>query len=49
MTRYKNPTDQGFAALADPTRGALVDRLSQGPAPVSDLAARFGMALPTVS
>lgn len=48
MTRYQNPIDHRFAALADPTRRAMVEQLSQGPAPVSDLAAPFDMALPTV-
>lgn len=48
MTRYQSLIDHRFAALADPTRRAMVERLSQGPAPVSDLAAPFDMALPTV-
>ncbi len=33
--------------MADPTRRAVVDRLLDGPAPVSDLHAPFDMALPT--
>ncbi len=36
-----------FAALADPTRRAVVERLMTGPAPVSDLHAPHDMALPT--
>ena len=36
-----------FAALSDPTRRAVVERLAQGPASVSDLAAPHPMALPT--
>ncbi len=36
-----------FQALADPTRFAVVERLSQGPAPTSELAAPFKMALPS--
>ena len=48
MTRYQDPTDLRFAALADPTRRAIVERLAKGPAPVSDLAAPFDMALPTI-
>ena len=36
-----------FAALADPTRRAVVERLAKGPATVSDLAAPFEIALPT--
>ena len=48
MTRYQTATDRRFAALADPTRRAMVERLVRGPATVSDLAAPFAMALPTV-
>ncbi len=36
-----------LAALADPTRRAVVERLGSGPASVSDLAGRFPMALPS--
>lgn len=38
-----------FHALADPTRRAILARLSTGPASVSDLAAPFSMSLPAVS
>ena len=38
-----------FAALADPTRRAILGRLSQGQASVSDLAAPFDMSLPAIS
>ena len=38
-----------FAALADPTRRAILKRLSAGSASVSDLAAPFAMSLPAVS
>lgn len=37
-----------FRALADPTRAAIVARLAQGAAPVSELAAPHGMTLPTI-
>jgi DNA-binding transcriptional ArsR family regulator len=37
-----------FHALADPTRRAIVARLSQGPASVSELARPLPMALPSV-
>jgi DNA-binding transcriptional ArsR family regulator len=37
-----------FQALADPTRRALVERLSRGPASVSELALPFAMSLPGV-
>jgi DNA-binding transcriptional ArsR family regulator len=33
--------------LADPTRRAVLERLSSGPAPVSELARPFKMALPS--
>jgi DNA-binding transcriptional ArsR family regulator len=38
-----------FAALADPTRRAILARLVSGEAPVSELAAPFEMSLPAVS
>jgi DNA-binding transcriptional ArsR family regulator len=36
-----------FQSLADPTRRAVVERLSRGPAPVTELAQAFPMALPS--
>ncbi|BCA53783.1 transcriptional regulator [Nitrospira sp. KM1] len=39
--------DRVFYALADPTRRAVLERLSKKPAPVSELAAQFDMALPS--
>lgn len=41
--------DRTFAALADPTRRAILARLAAGPAPVSELAEPFDMSLPAVS
>ena len=38
-----------FRALADPTRRAVLERLSAGPAPTSELAQPFEMALPSFS
>ncbi|MCB0765367.1 MAG: metalloregulator ArsR/SmtB family transcription factor [Flavobacteriales bacterium] len=38
-----------FSALADPTRRAILARLSSGPASVNELAAPFDMSLPAVS
>ena len=38
-----------FAALADPTRRAILGRLSVGEATVSELAAPFAKSLPAVS
>ena len=40
--------DLMFQALADPTRRGMVERLSRGPASVSDLAKPFAMSLPAV-
>lgn len=39
--------DRLFQALADPTRRAVLARLSAGEAQVSELAEPFGMALPS--
>jgi DNA-binding transcriptional ArsR family regulator len=40
--------DRTFAALADPARRAMVDRLALGPATVSELAKPLPMSLPAV-
>jgi DNA-binding transcriptional ArsR family regulator len=40
-----NGLDKAFAALADPARRAMVERLAQGPATVSELAAPLPMSL----
>ncbi len=40
--------DLMFQALADPTRRMMVERLSRGPASVSELAKPFEMSLPAV-
>jgi DNA-binding transcriptional ArsR family regulator len=40
--------DKTFAALADPARRAMVERLVQGPASVSELARPLPMSLPAV-
>lgn len=47
----KDPLSRTFAALADPTRRAVLARLSEGEANVSDLAAPFlqEMSLPAVT
>ena len=39
--------DRVFYALADPTRRGVLERLSDRPAPVSELAQPFDMALPS--
>jgi DNA-binding transcriptional ArsR family regulator len=41
--------DRTFAALADPTRRAILARLSRGEASVTELAEPFEMSLPAVS
>ena len=41
--------DAAFAALADPSRRAIIRRLSQGPASVSQLAEPLPMSLPAVT
>jgi DNA-binding transcriptional ArsR family regulator len=41
--------DAVFAALADPTRRAMTERLARGDATVSELAEPFGIALPTAT
>ena len=38
-----------FAALADPTRRAMLERLAQGPATVTELAEPFKLSLPAIS
>ena len=47
MENYHATLDAAFHALADPTRRAVVNRLTHGPAPVSELAAPFAMGLPS--
>ena len=41
--------DRTFAALADPTRRAILGRLASGDASLKDLARPFDMSLPAVS
>jgi DNA-binding transcriptional ArsR family regulator len=41
--------DATFAALADPTRRAILARLAEGEASVTELAAPFEMSLPAIS
>lgn len=44
MVQYSG-IDLGFAALADPTRRGILERLGRGDASISELAAGFGMTL----
>ena len=48
MLNYQIPLDLAFQALADPARRAILDRLSKGPASVSELAQPLPMSLPAV-
>lgn len=47
MAKYSEQLDGIFQALADPTRRAVLQRLGEGPASVSELAEPFEMALPS--
>lgn len=50
MVNYKVlPLDKTFAALSDPTRRAILSRLTQGTATVGELAAPFNISLPAIS
>jgi DNA-binding transcriptional ArsR family regulator len=44
-----DPLSATFAALADPTRRAILARLSSGVASVTELAQPFDMSLPAIS
>jgi DNA-binding transcriptional ArsR family regulator len=48
MLNYATPLDRAFQALADPTRRAMVERLTQGPASVTQLKRPLTMSLPAV-
>jgi DNA-binding transcriptional ArsR family regulator len=41
--------DQSFAALADPTRRAIIARLAEGEATVQELAKPFAISQPSIS
>jgi DNA-binding transcriptional ArsR family regulator len=48
VPNYHDELDVVLRALADPTRRAVVERLGKSPAVVSELAAPFSMALPSL-
>ncbi len=48
VPKYYEQLDAVLRALADPTRRAVVERLAKSPAVVSELAAPFSMALPSL-
>jgi len=52
MVKYVGDTDKlslTFGALADPTRRAMLARLSKGEASVTELAAPFDMSMPAIT
>jgi DNA-binding transcriptional ArsR family regulator len=49
LTMQTDPLSAKFFALADPTRRAILARLSEGEASVNELAEPFDMSLPAVS
>ncbi|HIA54768.1 MAG TPA: transcriptional regulator [Candidatus Melainabacteria bacterium] len=48
MLNQSESLDLVFQALADPTRRVMVERLTRGPASVSELAQPLDMSLPAV-
>ncbi len=48
MLNQSAPLDLAFHALADPSRRAIVERLTRGPASVSELAKPLAMSFPAV-
>ena len=49
MTAVADRLDRTFAALADPTRRAILERLAAGETSVTELAEPFRMTMPAVS
>ncbi|MET1756128.1 metalloregulator ArsR/SmtB family transcription factor [Novosphingobium sp. RD2P27] len=50
MLQYESrPLDKAFHALSDPSRRAMIERLSRGPASVSELANPLPMTLSAVT
>jgi DNA-binding transcriptional ArsR family regulator len=45
MVQYQQELDRTFAALADPTRRSILERLGHGSATISELTAPFEMSL----
>jgi DNA-binding transcriptional ArsR family regulator len=48
MLKQADSLDRVFQALADPSRRVMVERLTRGPASVSELAKPLDMSLPAV-
>jgi len=49
QTANSDPMGSAFFALSDPTRRAMLARLAQGEATVSELMAPFALSQPTIS
>lgn len=49
MTQEMDSLSKTFAALADPTRRAILERLAKGEATVNELAEPFDISLPAIS
>ncbi len=45
MVQYDEQLDRTFAALSDPTRRGILERLGRGDATITELAEPFGMTL----
>src|SRR3712207_7768649 len=45
MVQYSQVVDRTFAALADPTRREMLERLGRGSATITELAEPFGISL----
>jgi DNA-binding transcriptional ArsR family regulator len=45
MVQYSSSLDDAFAAIADPTRRGILERLGRADATISALAEEFGMTL----
>src|SRR3954447_2262610 len=45
MVQCSQTIDRTFAALADPTRRGMIERLGRGPATITELAEPFGISL----
>jgi DNA-binding transcriptional ArsR family regulator len=48
MDNYERTLNGVYFALSDPTRRAIIERLVEGPASVTELAAPFTLALPSL-
>src|SRR3954451_16860962 len=48
MPKYQDRLDRVFHALGDGSRRAMLERLTRGPASVTELARPFQMSMPTV-